>query len=141
MHNAAHLDPDNDSVSRLNKVQFDICFFFFRRGMENMDKMQISMFDIKYDPDEQLEYVVKVEEEATKNHRETNQNIQTCFMPANPGDRYCPVISYRMYLSHLHPDNHTCGRLQTATPKTQIVTFGALKLTLLKMPYLPSCQK
>ena len=117
MHTAPHLDPDNGRVSLQNKVQFDIHFFFFRRGMENVDKMQISMFEINYDPDEQLENVVKVEDEATKNHRKTDQNIQICIMPAKPGDRYCPVTSYKMYLSNLHPDNPYPWQAPNLNPK------------------------
>ena len=70
-----------------------------------MEKVQRSMLKLCYDSDEQLKYTIKAEDEATKNHSETDQTIQTAFMPANPGDRMCAVRSYKMYISHLHPDN------------------------------------
>ena len=63
------------------------------------------MFEVKYDLSLDMEYVCKVEDEATKNHHETDKNIQTSFMPENRGDKYCPVCTFKMYLSHLHPNN------------------------------------
>ena len=40
MYNHQYLDPDKDHRSLQIKVQFDIRFFFARRGSENMEIMK-----------------------------------------------------------------------------------------------------
>ena len=99
------MDPDGGRISLQNKVQFDIRFHFCRRGRENMHLMQKSMFKVFKDYRTDHEYVAKIEDEATKNHRETDQPIQTNFMMENKGDKMCPVRSFKIYMSHLHPEN------------------------------------
>ena len=99
------MDPDRNRYSLQNKVQFNIRFYFCHRGCENMDKMKKSTFEIRHEYEHDYDYVIKVEDEATKNHHETDQPIQTNFMPENKTDKMCPVRSFKMYLAHLHPQN------------------------------------
>ena len=40
MYNHELLNPDKGPLSLQHKVQFDLRFYFCRRGMENMDKMK-----------------------------------------------------------------------------------------------------
>ena len=100
------MDPDGDRVSLQNKVQFDIQFYFAHHGCENMETMQKLMFKVFLNQASNHEYVAKVEDEATKNHRGTDNNILMNFMPENKKDKICPVHSFKLYMSHLHPDKH-----------------------------------
>ena len=86
------------------KVQFDLRFYFCKRGCENMDKMLKTDFEIKYSTEHEEWFVIKVRDELTKNHRQM-ENIVSGVMPENKTDELCPVKSFRKYLSHLHPDN------------------------------------
>lgn len=99
------MDPDRNKYSLQNKVQFDIRFYFCRRGAENMHKMMKSMFEVRHDYQLDCDYVIKVEDKATKNHCETDQLIITNFMPENKTDKMCPVRSFRIYIDHLNPQN------------------------------------
>ena len=96
MYTHPYLDPDKGRKSLQRKVQFDIRFYFCRRGAENMETMKKNMFAVKTDKTS-VEYVCKVEDEATKNHRETDNDILTAFMPENRDDRLCTVRSFKMY--------------------------------------------
>ena len=119
MYTHPYMDPDGGRESLQRKVQFDIRFYFCRRGAENMESMQRSMFAVKIDDKTQIEYVSKVEDEATKNHRETDCNIITAIMPENRGDKYCPVRSFKMYISHLHPENSFLWQTVNHHPKNK----------------------
>ena len=111
------MDPDGGRVSLQNKVQFDIRFYFARRGRENMDTMQRSMFKVMYNEATDHEYVINVEDEATKNHRETDNQILTNFMPPIKNDKMCPLCSFKLYLSHLNNDNKFLWQTPNVKPK------------------------
>ena len=98
------MSPEKGTVELQCKVQFDIRLYFCRRGAENMEKMLKSDFKIRHNPKNNEDYVIKIRDELTKNHRE-NENIVSGIMPENKDDPLCPVKSFRKYLSHLHPDN------------------------------------
>ena len=49
MYNHEYLDPDLSVKSLQRKVQFDIRFYFARRGAENMDKMTKETFKLDFD--------------------------------------------------------------------------------------------
>ena len=117
MYNHPYMDPDNERESLQRKVQFNIRFFFCRRGAENMEIMKRNMFAVKTDTKTVTEYVCKVQDEATKNHQETDQDIITAIMPANSDDKYCPVHSFKMYLSHLHPENDYMWQTPNHNPR------------------------
>ena len=100
-----HMDPDINRYFLQNKVQFDIRFYFCHRGAENIHTMQKSMFAVMCDEEQDYDYVIKVEDESTKNHKETDQPILNNFMPENKTEKMCPFRSFKMYMKHLHPDN------------------------------------
>ena len=104
MYTHPYMDPDGDKFSLQRKVQFDIRFFFCRRGAENIEKMQKTDFKMEYNQERETWYVVKAKDELTKNHRGPEQLVSG-FMPENKDDRLCPVRSFRMYLDHLEPRN------------------------------------
>lgn len=66
-------------------------------------------FKLVFDAETKITYVRKVKDEETKNHKETNNNIVTGFMPQiiDPSTGYahrlCPVHSFENYLAHLNP--------------------------------------
>ena len=47
--------------------------------------------------------MIKQEDELTKNHNETSKDLVTAMMPEMPENPLCPVRSFQMYLSKLHP--------------------------------------
>jgi hypothetical protein len=59
----------NNPAELQEKVQFDIRFYFFRRGAENMHKMNKSTFMLKTNPETGERYIVKATDELTKNHQ------------------------------------------------------------------------
>ena len=79
--------------------------------------MQRLMFKVFYNEVTDHEYVAKVEDEATKNHKETDQSISTNFMLENKDDRMCPIRSFKMYMSHLHPENPYLWQSPNMHPK------------------------
>ena len=104
MYNHPYMSPDKDNFSLQQKVQFDIRFFFSRRGSENMDKMRKTDFQLAFDQRTETWFVKKVRDELTKNHRDREQMIAG-FMPENRDDPLCPVDSFKKYQEHLNPDN------------------------------------
>ena len=66
--------------------------------------MQVDTFKIKTDAQSGIKYVVKVKDELTKNHAETDSEVLSGFMPQIPGSYYCPVASWEEYNAHLNPE-------------------------------------
>ena len=66
--------------------------------------MTKSTFALKKDPDTGVNYIAKVVDEETKNHKETDQDIITGFMPEIPNCKMCPVQSYLTYYMSLSPE-------------------------------------
>ena len=61
-----------------------------------------------HDSETGISYVKKVQDEMSKYHKETNQEIITGFMPQvldidGKPHRLCPVCSFENYLGHLDP--------------------------------------
>ena len=98
------MDPSRSPEHLQRKVQFDLRFYFCRKGCENMEKMLKTDFEFKYSTEHEEWFVIKIRDELTKNHRDL-ENIVSGIMPENKTDPLCPVKSFREYLSHLHPDN------------------------------------
>ena len=111
------MDSDGGPIYLQNKVQFDIRFNFCRRGRENMHLMKKAMFKVRKDYKTDHKYVCKIVDEATKNHRETDQPIQTNYMMENKGDKMCPVRSFKMYIAHLNPNNEFLWQTPNYKPK------------------------
>ena len=98
------MDPEANHRALQRKVQFDIRFFFCRRGSENVEQMKIADFNINFNSKNETWYVHKIKDELTKNHKEA-ENIISGLMPENKDDRLCPVASFRKYLQHIEPKN------------------------------------
>jgi hypothetical protein len=85
-----------------NKVQFDVRYYFCRRGQENIRSMTKDTFKVTIDSDTGRKYVVKCKDELTKNHRGEDTESFSGFMPENHSDS-CPVKSFEKYLMKLNP--------------------------------------
>ena len=86
-----------------------------------MDIMKRNWFELHYNDATEHEFVVKIRNECTKNHKEVDQPINSAVMVENKDDRQCPVRSFKMYISHLHPflTTTTYGRPPTPNPQLQ----------------------
>ena len=71
------MDPDHGPQQLQNKVQFDIRYYMLRRGAENLESMTKSTFKLCFDQESGISYIIKAEDEMTKNHCETNNKIIT----------------------------------------------------------------
>ena len=98
------LDPDGGLQSLQDKVQFDLRFYFMRRGSENIDTFKKDTFSVHRDIDTNLLYVCKDKDEMTKNHKENSTELVSGFMPEIRGSKYCLVRSFQMMEEHLNPD-------------------------------------
>ena len=98
------MDPKHSPQSLQRKLQFDLRFFLCQHGMENIQHMQKTDFQLKYSTKNEEWLVIKVKDELTKNHRNM-ENLISGVMPENKTDPMCPVASFKAYQDHLHPDN------------------------------------
>ena len=108
----------SDLVELQEKVQFDIRFYFCRRGSENMHKMNKSTFVVNTNAKTGERYVSQAVDELTKNHQGNCRESHTALMPEKPGNPKCPVASFLLYLQHLHPN---CDALW-ARPRTNVTS-------------------
>ena len=60
------MDPNNGPRSLQNKVLFDICFYFARRGFENFRTMTTSTFKVVHHEEYNTVYVMRNADEAQK---------------------------------------------------------------------------
>ena len=104
LYTSKALDPTINNVTLQNKVQMDIRFFFCRRANENIDTFTKDTFAVESDPDTGLKYIVKVVDEATKNHQSDNEMVTT-MMPQMIGHPNCPVKNFETYISKLEPNS------------------------------------
>ena len=72
--------------------------------MENIQNMKKTDFELKYSTKHEEWIVVKVKDKLTKNHCNI-KNIVSGVMPENKTDPMCPVLTFKTYIEHLHPDN------------------------------------
>ncbi|KAK3086405.1 hypothetical protein FSP39_017969 [Pinctada imbricata] len=103
LYNSLHMSTDTPQ-GLYNKVQFDIRLYFCRRGNENMCTMSKETFRVRTDENSGKKYVEKAVDELTKNHR-FDKEASSGVMPAMEGSSQCPVASFELYLSKLHPYN------------------------------------
>ena len=87
--------------SLMQKVQFDIRYYFCRRGSENLHAMTKDTFIIK--EINGIEYVCLAAGTLDKNHHENDTEMWGAHMPSRPNDPTCPVTSFKKLLSKLHP--------------------------------------
>ena len=107
------MDPYKDVRSLQRKIQWDIRYYFARRGAENMHAMEKDTFQLKVDLKSGLRYIIKVKDEETKNHKETDQDIISAFMAEKKESKYCPVTLYVQYTEALSPKSNSLWQ----TPK------------------------
>lgn len=105
--NSLFFNPDTPT-GLLNKVQFDIRLYFFRRGAENMHSMTRNTFEVKQI--DGITCVVKKLDELSKNHREFDTGSSGGgIMPSMTNNiQACPVRSFVKYTSKLNP---SCTKL------------------------------
>lgn len=72
-----------------------------------MHGMTKNTFKVFTDDKTGRKYVKKVVDELTKNHK-IDKESSSGIMPEVPGSIFCPVLSYEMYISKLHPE---CDKL------------------------------
>ena len=110
LYNHPEMNPDVGPLQLQNKVQFDIRYYFCRRGQENISDMTADTFTLIYN-NTQMCYVKKVKDELTKNYRENSSQMITGFMPQilNPQTgfphRVCPLRSFENYINILNPNS------------------------------------
>ena len=88
------------------KVLFELILYTCRRGRENLHDMTKATYGVFKD-DSGREYVEQVQSEVDKNHDENSSLNDTTGegrMYDRPGDKMCPVRSFKKYVSKLHPD-------------------------------------
>ena len=86
-----------------NKVFFEVMLYFCRRGRQNLRQLKKTDFSFNTDSTG-ARYVCKATNELTKNRREDDEGFDGSLMYEKPG-KYCPVVSFELYLSHLNPLN------------------------------------
>ena len=70
--------------------------------------MKKDFLQLMYNSETNMEYVKKVKDELTKNHKESNRKIYTGFMPQIMDEtgrphHLCSVRSYKNYINSLNP--------------------------------------
>ena len=119
------MDPDAGNRELQNKVIFDLRFYFCHRGNENVHGWTKSTFELKFDQESGITCLEKVIDEMTKNHKETNVEILTGFMPqmldsTGQPHKYCLIHSFENYIGKL---NNTIENLwQTPIHKVKDLT-------------------
>ena len=99
------LDPDFSPRTLQNKVQFDLRFYFARRGTENMYQMKKDYFKLVYDAEHDICYLELAVDEETKNHKEITNDLESIFMPEIKDSKYCIVTSFLTYEMSLNRDS------------------------------------
>ena len=92
----------NTPQGLFNKVQYDVRYYFARRGGENMHTLTKASFVVKTNPDTGKKYII-ARDELTKNHRYNDTDADGGVIPETDTDD-CPVKSFVKYLSKLDPE-------------------------------------
>ena len=71
-----------------------------------MHSMLKDHFEVITDRESGLKYVMISKDEETKNHKETDSDIISGFMPQIPDSKYCPVSSFECYFDALSPKSN-----------------------------------
>lgn len=104
IYNSPHLNHEAGPVQLRNKVEWDIRYYFCRRGKENLYTFTKETFQLKHNEEQDLRYIEKVQDERTKNHQSDDTGpVISGHMPELKGNPFCPVTSYLTYLYSLDP--------------------------------------
>ena len=101
LYKSIFFNPDTPQ-GLYNKVQYDVRYYFARRGSENMNTLTKDSFMLKRDPDTGKRFVVS-KDELTKNHGLDDTDADGGLMVETHTDD-CPVNSFLKYLSKLDPE-------------------------------------
>ena len=93
----------NDPEKLQNKVFLEVMLYFCRRGRQNLRQLKKTDFSFSTDSTG-ARYVCKSTDELTKNRREDDEGFDGGLMYEKLGPN-CPVVSFKLYLSHLNPLN------------------------------------
>ena len=97
MYKSKFPDPDKGPYELQAKVQFDIRYYFARRGGENIYDMTKETFKCVTDHESGVSYITHAQDKETKNHKESDNEIISGYLPETPGSKYCPVQSFLTY--------------------------------------------
>ncbi len=75
IYNSPYLDPACGPRELQNKVQWDIRFYFARRGKENFYEMKKNTFEVVTDKTTGLKYVRKAIDEKTRITKGTRMSL------------------------------------------------------------------
>jgi hypothetical protein len=88
-----------------------------------------------------MKYVVRAEDEATKNRKANKNDIVTGYMTSMVDKKYCPVRSFIMYTEALHPTSEISGKLLSSTHfLLMIKRFDMVPAMLGTILLIASCQ-
>lgn len=94
--------------------------------------MKRNWFEIKYDAKTDCEYILKVYDECTKNHKEVDQPVKSNFMPENKTDSALSKATSCMFPIYIQKMS-TFGNSQIPILKTLTQTYGTLEVILEKI--------
>lgn len=103
IYHSPHLDPELGPQQLRNKVEWDLRFYFCRRGKQNIYTFTKDTFKLSHHEEWDLRYIEKAIDEESKNHKDMDNGIPCGFMPEIKGSKFCPVTSYLTYLYSLDP--------------------------------------
>ena len=113
----------------------DIMFHLVRRGRENLREQTKDTFAIAVDSQNRI-YVYQAVDELDKDHRENDdpQNSTTDGrMYEQPGP-LCPVKTFELYLSKLHPELKFLWQRPKKQFKQRMTTAGTVTFRLERIP-------
>ena len=105
------------------KVFFEIMLFLCRRGRENLRNLTKKSFAVKTDGNG-VEYVEKVLDELSKNHRENDAEQEGGIIYAT-GEKDCPVASFKLYVEKLNPQLNTFFQRPKVSPPAEGIWYDA----------------
>ena len=120
-------DSDVFSLSRpeslQRKVFFEIMLFLCRRGRENLRALTKDSLAVKIDGNG-VEYIEKVVDELSKNHRENDVDQEGGVIYATGGKK-CPVASFKLYIQKLNPKLNAFFQRPKVSPLTTDIWYDA----------------
>ncbi|XP_066552478.1 general transcription factor II-I isoform X2 [Amia ocellicauda] len=115
----SHVLKPSSPQTLLNKVWFDIMFFFGRHGGGGRyTQREFTRESFGFGIDEYgREFVYAVKDERADAEHQTHHRVR---MYALPGDPHCPVAAFQLYLSKLNPFSNALFQHPILHPSTDI---------------------
>ena len=131
-----YLSLDLNTLKGLQqKCMFDILFHLVRRGRENLREQTKGTFVIAVDS-QNRRYVYQAVDELDKNYRENDDPQDSTTngrMYEQPGP-LCPVKTFELHLSKLHPELNFFGNDQNKQFKQRMTTAGTVTFRSERIP-------